>query len=815
MLEDLRYALRQLRRSPGFTVVAVLTLALGIGANTTIFSLLRGILLRPLPYSEPDRSVMLWSHWKGWDKTWVSPSEVEDYAGQTQIFASVSAFDDGSFTLAGEGEPERVRGGLFSASFFGAAGVQPLLGRTFTADEDRPNGPRLVLLSEGLWRRRYGGDPAIIGRSIRINALPFTVIGVMPAAFRLPIDFSLAEPTQLWTPLQLPPADAGDRGNHGLYAVGRLKDGVSGEQGQRLMDEFMVRMKQQWAPQYSPEFGVTLVTLREEVLGRIRPALLLLLGAVGLVLLIACGNIANLLLARGEARQKELAIRAALGAGRAQLIRQLLTESVLLAVAGGAAGVFVALWGVAALPAINPASLPRVESVSIDPSVLAATFLLSLVTGIVFGIYPAWEMVRPNVQSDLKDNGRGLTTSRAGRRFRSALITAEVALAVVLVTGAGLLVRSYLRLAQVDPGFNPDKVLTMRLSPPEAAYPTRSSLNAAYDRIFARLRGLPGVEQAGAVSGLPLATTRGDWGITVEGYTPPNPQDGVQADWQVVRGDYFGAMQIPVMAGRAYTDEDRLGSAHVIVINQAMARKYWKDGHAVGQRVKLRTDADTNWRTVIGVVGDVRHRGLNQPVRPEMYLPQTQFFETAPDSEVISRSMSLTLKSRGHATELVAAVRAEVQSVDPSLAISEVRTMDDIVSRSISAPRFTAVLLGIFGGLALVLAAVGIYGLVAFVVAQRTGEMGIRLALGAAAGDILRLVISQGMQPVVLGLAAGLVAALVAARLLTAMLVGVTSTDLATYAGVTAFLGAVGLLACWLPARRATQVDPVVALRQE
>jgi putative ABC transport system permease protein len=541
----------------------------------------------------------------------------------------------------------------------------------------------------------------------------------------------------------------------------------------------------------------------------------LLLASVGLVLLIACGNIANLLMARGESRQKELAIRAALGAGRRQLIRQLLTESVLLSVAGGGAGVLVAWWGVSVLPAINPASLPRAESIAIDLPVLTATFILSLLTGVVFGLFPAWELARPNVQSELKDNGRGLTTSRGGRRFRAGLITAEMALAVILVTGAGLLVRSYLRLARVEPGFDPRSVLTMRLSLPEAAYPTRSSVIGAFDRIMTRMRNLPGVERAGAISGLPLATVRGDWGVTIDGYTPPNPKDGVQADWQVFHSDYFPALGIPLVAGRYPTEADRAGSGSVIVVNEAMARQYWKDGNAVGRRMRLNSSADSNWRTVVGIVGNVHHRGLTEAPRPEMYVPLPQFFETGADSEVPTRSLSLTLKVRGRPFDLVAAIRGEVAAVDPGLAISDIRTMDDIVSRSIAAPRFTAVLIGVFAALALVLAAVGIYGLVAFVVAQRTGELGIRLALGAATNDILRLVVGQGMRPVVLGLGAGLAAALALGRLLTTMLIGVSPSDLATYAGVTAFLAGVALVACWLPARRAAGIDPITAMRQE
>ncbi|HEU5153122.1 MAG TPA: ABC transporter permease [Gemmatimonadales bacterium] len=814
LLQDLRFAARTLLRNRGFTLIAVLTLALGIGANTAIFSVLRGILLKPLPYQEPDRAVMLWSHWKGWDKTWLSGPEIVDYSQQSQVFSGLAPFDDGSFTLTDSGDPERVRGGLVAANLFSVLQVSPILGRTFTPEEDQPNGPRVVVLGEDIWRRRFNSDPTIIGRAIQLNAVPYTVLGVMPGDFRLPLDYSVDERTQLWTPLQLGVPDENDRGSHGLYAVGRLQAGVDPAQGQRLMDAFVIRMKADHPQNYGAEFGVTLVSLPDQILGGIRPALVLLFGAVALVLLIACGNVANLLLARGEARQREIAIRTALGAGRRRLARQLLTESVLLSVVGGGVGILFAWWGVEVLPAINPSSLPRADAIGIDLSVLGATVVLSLVTGIVFGMVPAWQMLR-DVHPELRENTRNVTTGRRGRSFRRILVGVEVMIAMILVTGAGLVIRSFHKLSTIEPGFEPHGVLTMRLSLPDATYPTRTAVAALYTRLFERLRALPGVQTAGAVAGLPLASIRGDWGITIEGYTPTDPTLGTQADWQVVRPDYFEAMGIPLKKGRWLTDADGSDAPPVIMVNEAMVQRYWPDRDPIGQRLHLNSSADSNWRTVVGVVGNVHHRGLTETPRPEMYLPHAQFFATAPDTVVPVRSMTLTLRVRGAPESLTGPVRQVLADLDRGLAVSDIRSLDDVVSRSIAAPRFTTALLSVFAALALVLAAIGIYGVLSFIVAQRTAELGIRVALGATASDVLRLVLGQGMRPVIIGLVVGLLAALALARVLQGFLFDVAQTDPGTYVTVTVVLSCAAILACYLPARRAARVDPMTALRAE
>ena len=815
LLQDLRYAFRMLRRTPAVTAVAIITLALGIGANTAIFSVLRGMLWRPLPYEEPARTAMIWSHWTGWEATWVSAPEYYDYAAQTNLFSSVGAYTTAARTLTGaEGGAERIPAGLITASVWQALGTTPLRGRVFTEAEDQPGAGTVVVVGEGLWRRRFEADPGLLGRSITLNGQPATVVGIMPEAFRLPDDFASEERTQLWMPLQLGPVDQNNRGSHGYNAVARIKPGVTLEQAETGLDAFIVRMKADYPQNYGPAFGANLRALPDEIFGNVRPALMVLLGAVALVLLIACGNVANLLLARGEARQRELAIRTALGAGKRRVVRQLLTESLVLSIIGGAAGVVLATWSVSALPAINPSALPRAEAIGIDSVVLLATLALTVVTGLVFGLVPAWQLAKLDVQPELRDNARSVTSGAAGQRFRRVLISAEVALAVVLVIGAGLLVRSFARLTAVSPGFDPRGVLTMRLSLPAAAYPTRTAMRSFYDRLYTELRALPGVDLVGAVTGLPLTGPRGDWGTTIEGYTPP-PNQGTPVDWQIASADYFRTMGIPLVKGRFLTEADREGSAPVILINEAAARRYWEGRDPVGLRMRINSSADTVWRTVVGIVGDVRHRGLTLTAKPEMYWPQSQVFVTAGDSVTIGRTMTVTMRVRGEPLALAASVRRVVTTLDPALAVSDVRSLDDVVSRSVAAPRFTATLIGVFALLALTLAAVGIYGVVAYVVAQRTSELGIRVALGARVPDVLRLVVGQGMRPVAIGLGAGLVGAVLLSRLLRQLLFEVAPTDILTYAVVSVLLGTVALLACYLPARRAARVDPMIALRAE
>ena len=813
--QDVRYALRGVRNQPGLTAAIILTLALGIGANTAMFSVVNGVLLRPLPYAHADRVVVVWNRWTGWPKTWLSGPEVVDYSRQREAFDGFAAFDYTAVNLTGEpGEPERLRAGLIARELLDVVGVQPIIGRGFTAEEDTPNGAEAVLLSDELWRRRYGGDRSVIGTRIAINGTPQTVVGVLPAGFRLPIEFA-GEHSQLYMPLRLGVPDESNRSSHGLHALARLRTGISAEAAERHMNGFIQRFLRDHPQSYGPDFGVVLVPVRDEVLGNVRRILLVLLAAVSFVLLIGCANIVNLLLSRAESRHREVAIRAALGAGRARLVRQLLTESLVLALLGGAAGLAVARAGIVALGALRPSNLPRAGDVALDPWVLAYTLGVSLACGLAFGLAPALHAARGNLHSSLRQ-GRG-TTSAGRQRLRHLLVAAEVALAVVSVTGATLMARSFASLLRVPPGFRTDHALTMRLSLPAGRYATSSRVREAYTGLLAEVRRLPGVRSAGAIMGLPLAVTLGDWSFAIQGKAPPGPgQHGPAADWQVATPGYFEAMGIPLRRGRLFTADDRLPGRPVIVINETTARRYWSDEDPVGKRLRLGGSDDTMPREIIGVVGDVKHKGVDQETRPEMYIPHAQFPSALPDSAgAAPRAMTLVIRTAGDPARLAATVRAIVGRMDPELPIAQVRTLDEVFSASVSTPRFATVLLGAFGGLALVLAALGVYGVIAYSVAQRSQEMGIRMALGARAADVVRLVVVQGMRPAMVGLVLGVFAAIAGTRLMRQLLFGVSETDAASFAAGVLVLGLAGLVATVIPARRATRADPLTTLRAD
>jgi putative ABC transport system permease protein len=813
--QDVRYALRGVRNQPGLATAVVLTLALGIGANTAMFSVVNGVLLRPLPYAHADRVVVVWNRWTGWPKTWLSGPEIVDYSRQREAFDAFAAFDYTAVNLSGDrGEPERLRAGLIARELLDVVGVQPALGRGFSAEEDAPNGAEAVLLSDELWRRRYAADRSMIGTRVAIDGTPRTVVGVLPAGFRLPIEFA-GEHSQLYMPLRLGVPDEGNRGSHGLYALGRLRAGVSGEAAERHMNGFIQRFRQDHPHVYGPDFGVVLTPVGDEVLGNVRRILLVLLGAVSFVLLIGCANIANLLLSRAESRHREVAIRAALGAGRGRLVRQLLTESLVLALLGGALGLAVARAGIVALGALGPANLPRVGDVALDPWVLAYTVGISLACGLAFGLAPAAHAARGDLHHSLRQ-GRG-TTSAGRQRLRHLLVAAEVALAVVSVTGATLMARSFASLLRVPPGFRTDHALTMRLSLPPGKYATSARVRDAYDRLLAEVRRLPGVRSAGAIMGLPLAVTLGDWNFDIDGRVPPGPgQQSPAADWQVATPGYFEAMGIPLRRGRLLTAEDRLPGRPVIVINETTARRYWPGEDPIGQRVRLGGSADSLTREIVGVVGDVKHKGVDQETRPEMYMPHAQFPSTVPDSAgAAPRAMTLVIRTDRDPARLTPAVRATVGRMDTELPIAQVRTLDEVFSASVSTPRFTTVLLGAFGGLALVLAALGVYGVISYSVAQRSQEMGIRMALGARAADVVRLVVAQGMRPATVGLVLGVLAAIAGTRLMRQFLFGVSETDAASFAAGVLVLGVAGLVATVIPARRATRADPLTALRAD
>jgi putative ABC transport system permease protein len=809
LLPDLRYALRTLTKQPGFTLVALLTLALGIGANTAIFGIVNAVLLRPLPYHEPDRVVLLWSHWINWNKTWVSQPELDDYQHLARTLDHIGAFQYASFNLTGTGEPLRVRAAQVQPAVFTALGAEPIAGRLFTAEEDRPGFDHVVVLGEGLWREQFGSERSVIGRTISLDATPYTVVGVLPAALRLPLDYASRTSTQLWVPIALGPPDPQDRGNHGLFALGGLAPGMRLERAQNEIDTITRGFQTRFAAQYDREFGVTLVRATDEVFGAIQPALLLLLCAVGAVLLIACANVANLLLARSEARQKEIAIRTVLGAGRARLIRQLITEAMVLAGLGALAGVALAYALIHGLVALDPLKIPRVDSISIDGRVLAFTALVAVATGVLFGIVPALQASRTDPQPALKEGGRDSSVS-AGR-LRHALVVSEIAASVVLVAAAMLLTRSFTELLHMNSGFNPSHVLTMRTSLPNTRYADSASMARAYRDIGQRLREAPGIEAAGAVTGLPLASTRGDWGIRLEGM-PVQRNQNLAADWQIVTPGYFEALGTPLKAGRLFTDGDQQDTLPVIVINETMARTCWPGVNPLGRRMTM--GGDTRWITVVGIVTDIRHRGLDSQARTEMFRPHTQFRFGGPEPNAVP-TMTWAIRTKGDPVAATSYARSAIRQVDPDLGVSDVATMAQVVADSTSDRRLNMLLFALLGGLALALATLGVYGVVAYSVTQRRHEIGVRMAIGARPADVQRMVLGQGCRLAVLGVGIGSAFALVSARVMRGLLFHVSPSDPATFVSVAAALIGVAAVASYIPARRATRVDPMVALRGE
>jgi putative ABC transport system permease protein len=810
LLQDLRYAIRTLAKQPGFTLVALVTLALGIGANTAIFGIVNAVLLRPLPYHEPDRVVLLWSHWTNWTKTWVSEPELADYQQQARSLEHVAAFSSTSFNLTGgaDSEPLRVLAAQVQSEMFAALGAQPIAGRVFTADEDRPGRERVVMLTEGLWRSRFGADPSIVGRTIDLDAAAYTVVGVLPSALRLPLDYANRALTQIWVPLALGPVDPQERGNHGLNALGRLKPNVPLSQAQAEIDTITRGFQQQYPNNYDTAFGLTLVPAPLEVFGDVRPALLVLLLAVGAVLLIACANVANLLLARSEARQKELAVRLALGAGRQRIVRQLLTESMVLSVIGGAGGVALAYGLTQGLISLDPLKIPRVQDIALDGRVLAFTAGISLVTGALFGIVPALQSSRTDLQSVLKEGGRDSHVATGW--LRRALVVGEIAASVVLVAAAVLLARSFARLLDVDAGFNPAHVLTLRTSLPVATYTDSAAMVKAYTEVGRRLRESPGVQAAGAVTGLPLASTRGDWSIRIEG-RPVDPRENLAADWQVVTPGYFEALGTPLRGGRTFTDADRADTMPAIVINETMAKKFWPGEQAVGRRMAM---GGTGSITVVGVVADIHHRGLDILPRPEMYRPHAQFRYGGPEAPAVP-TMTWVVRTADDPRAATSYARAAIHAVDAKLGISDVATMGQVLADSTSDRRLNMLLFVLLGSLALALATVGVYGVVAYSVSQRTHEIGVRMAIGAKPADVVRMMVSEGGRLAMVGVVVGSAIALVGARLIRGLLFEVSATDPLTFAAVAAGLFAVALLASYIPARRATRVDPMIALRGE
>ncbi len=810
LLHDLRYALRSLRRNPGFTAIAVTVLALGIAANTAIFSVVNGVLLAPLPYEQPDRVVMLWSHWENWPQTWVSPPELDDYQRELRALEHVAAFDYGPRNLTGGDTPERVRAAFMSAEIFPALGARPARGRVFTKQDDQPGAARVALISDGLWRRRFASDPSIVGKDIRLSDSVVTVIGIMPAEFELPLDFG--QPVDLWMPIALATSDPNDRGNHGLNVVARLRKGTSLAAAQAELDGLGKRQRETYPNAYTSAFGATLVPVATQVLGKVGPALLLLLGSVGFVLLIACANVANLLLARAESRQREIAVRTALGAARGRIVRQLLTESGVLALVGGAIGLLLAVAGLRGLVMLAPASIPRVAAVGIDARVLAFTTVVALATGILFGLVPALHAARTDLQQALKAGTRGAGIGLGQLRLRRVLAAGEIAISLVLVIGAALLVQSFVRLRNVNAGFDPENVLTMRVTLAPSRYPGNREVREFYHTLIGRTQGFPGVKAVGAVRVLPMTSTMGDWGFLVEGKTTPDGKPGFsQGDWQVMTPGYFAAMRIPLERGRMLTDADDDRAPGVILFNETEAKKVFGDADPIGHRIRM--GVDTTWRTVIGVVADVRHRGLDEAARGEIYLPHAQW--PMSQNGPTMRGMTLVIRTNGDPAAAAAPIRREVHALDADVPISDVRTMTDVLGSWAGERRLTMLVLGMLAATALVLAAVGTYGVMSYNVAQRTREIGIRVALGARAEDVVGMIVRQGAAIALTGVLAGIGAALVLTHFMTGLLFGVTARDPLTFGSVALLLLVTAVGATYVPARRATRVAPTEALRAE
>jgi len=813
LVQDIRYGYRMLVKNPGFTAVAVLTLALGIGANTAIFSVVNAVLLRPLPFPNPEQLVALFERDPkvGYDQNFPAAGNYLDWRAQNNVFTQMAAYGgEGQYNLTGAERPERVAGAAVTADLFPLLGIRPLLGRTFASEEELPGHDRVVVLSYGLWKQRFEGDRGVVGKSIAVNGRDCTVIGVMPPGFNFPGDTGTVlkihtwSSAQLWVPLALDAGTWAVRSDHYLSVVARLKPDVSLAQAGSEMNG----IEQSLVKQYPHEFigsHVNIIPLHRQVASGLEPVLLVLLGAVCFVLLIGCANIANLLLARGTSRRKEIAVRAALGASRLRVVRQLITESLLLGICGGALGVLLASRGLNVLKAVIPENFPRVGFVRIDGWVLGFTTLTAFATAMIFGLAPAFQVSKTDFNESLKEGGRSPAEGLRHDRLRSLLVVSEVALSLVLLAGAGLMIRSFIRLQDVSVGFNPDHVLTMELSLSEAKYGQGEPRKTMIQQVIDRLKALPGVKSAGVTTLLPLTGDNFDSAIEIEGQELEVPGRSPTTEVRVVTPEYFKTMAIPLEEGRVFTPQDTRTAPHVLLINQTLARRWLPREDPIGRRATLGWNGFAG--QIVGVVGDTKEFGLDAEVRGEIYIPYSQapFWPT----------VALALRTVSDPTSLANAARAAVLQADPDQPVSEVRTMEQIVSGFVSQPRFRAVLLGLFAGLALILAAVGVYSVVSYVVAQRTHEIGVRIAIGAGQGDVLKLVVGQCMLLVLVGVTTGVAAALGLTRLLASWLYEVRSTDPATFVGVSLLLVLTAFLASYIPARRATKVDPMVALRYE
>jgi len=805
LFRDIGYSLRRLRKSPVFTTIVVLTLALGIGANTAIFTVVNAVLLRALPYRAPNDLITIIHDYPSLKlEAPVSPRRFKEYHEQLTSLSAVAVETGFGANLTGTGDPERVPGSRVSGDWFKALGVSPLVGRAVQPDDDVPGKEHVVVLGHGLWTRLFAASPTAIGKSIELNGEQYQIIGVMPRSFKAFFN----QNSDFFIPLALPQAQWTRNGEY-LQTVARLKPGVTAAKAQSELKMFAENIKKANPNSYPPSWSLKLKTLNELNTGRIRPVLLVLLGAVGFVLLIACANVANLLLARAAVRIKEIAIRSALGADRMSLVRQLLTESVILALGGGLIGLLLARWSVQSLVALNH-NLPQGSEVTVDARVMLFTLGVSVVTGLLFGLAPALQMSRTNLQETLKDGSRSGTSDMAGRTVRRALVVAEVALSLTLLVGAGLLIRSVAKLQGVDPGFEPKNVLTFNLALPAVKYRSDTSQIQFFNQLLPTLNAVPGVRAAGVTSVMPFG---GGWStstLSVEGVTVPEGQNGPWGDVRVVSPRFFETLRIPLKRGRLFTEQDRQGSPPVMVIDEQFAKKYFPNADPIGKRATFgggnSKAPDSSWMTIIGVVGHTAHEGLDADPRIQYYMPVAQ---------AAGRFVSVAVSTKGDPNAVVGAVRNAVHSVDPGMPIAQVNTLDKMIEGSVGQRRLSMILLGLFSGIALLLASIGIYGVMSYSVAQRSRELGIRMALGAERASVLRLVVGQGMGLAGLGVLIGLVAAFGLTRFLAAQLYGVGATDPMTFGTVAGLLVVVALLASLLPAMRATRVDPVVALRDE
>jgi putative ABC transport system permease protein len=803
LLRDLRYGARMLVKSPGFTAVAVIALALGIGANSAIFSTVNAVLLRPLPYADPDRLVEIWEHRpiQNRERTVVSPAEFIAWREQAQSFEQIAAINYVLHNLIGNGEPEQIQSVQVSASFFPMLGVKPVAGRAFLEEEDQPDHNRVAIISYGLWQRRFGGDTDLVNQQINLDGNKFTVVGIMPREYQFP------QMVDLWEPIAFPPDARNNSGHHFLEIFARVKPGVSIKQAQAEMTAIASSIEQAY-PDRNTGHQVRLVGLHEQIVGDSRTALLVLLGAVAFVLLIACANVANLLLARAAARHKEMAIRAALGASRWRIIRQLLAESLLLSSAGGALGLLLAWWGIDILVALSPVGTPRLDEIKLDSAVFGFTLLVSLVTGVLFGLTPALASSRPDLNEVLKEGGRGSTDGARPGRVRSLLVVFEVALTLVLMVGAGLMLKSFYRLSQVNPGFNASNLLTMEITLPSGKYPKQPQVLAFYDRLIQQVETVPEIQAAAAIDVLPLSGNNSSSTFTIEGQPPASPGERPNANRRIITPAYFRAMGMTVLEGRAFTANDTEQSTRVAIVNETMARRFWPGEDVLGKRFKMGAPERNNnpWLEIVGVVATIKHASLDEEARQEMYLPNTQ-------SPV--RGMTLVARTATAPLDMASVLRSQVLDVDPDQPVGSVASMEQLRSRSLAPRRFSMLLLAVFAAVAVILATVGIYGVISYSVVQRTHEIGIRMALGAQTSDVLKQIVGKGMILVLIGVVIGIGAAIGLTHLISKLLYEVSPTDATTFVVISLALAGVALGACFVPARRAARVDPLIALKYE